>query len=84
MMMGNTISFAGNPSINAINITPSSPINLPKGSKKLEQYVSILISLTLMLAVTHIRNPAGAAMKIALPNTKMVLSITDLTSILPI
>ncbi len=36
-----------------------------------------------MLAISHIKNPAGAATVIALPNTKIVLSITDLMSILP-
>ncbi len=83
IIMGNTISFAGNPSKNAINIMPSSPINLAKGSKKLEQCMSILAPFIFMFAINHIRNPAGAATVIALPNTKIVLSITDLMSIFP-
>ena len=37
IIRGMTISFAGNPSINAINITPSNPIILANGSKKFEQ-----------------------------------------------
>ena len=35
IIMGTTISFAGNPKINAIKITPSSPISDENGSKKL-------------------------------------------------
>ena len=31
MAMGSTTSFAGNPSIKAVNMTPSSPINFPTG-----------------------------------------------------
>jgi hypothetical protein len=33
-IIGITISFAGNPKINAINITPSRPIVLANGSRK--------------------------------------------------
>lgn len=33
--------------------------------------------------MSHINSPAGAATEIALPSTKIVLSITDLISILP-
>ena len=33
IMIGRTISFAGNPRINAISITPSSPISRPSGSR---------------------------------------------------
>ena len=41
-MIGITISFAGNPKINAINITPSSPNKLANGSKKLVQCDNML------------------------------------------
>ena len=33
-MIGNTISFAGMPKINAVKIYPSNPMSLAKGSKK--------------------------------------------------
>ena len=82
-MIGSTISFAGNPSKNAMSITPSMPINLAKGSKKLAIYMSMLTLFILTLAIDHIKNPAGAATQIALPNTKIVLSIIDLMIILP-
>ena len=36
IIIGITISLAGNPSMNAINITPSKPNSFAKGSKKLE------------------------------------------------
>ena len=36
IIIGITISFAGNPSMNAISITPSKPNSFAKGSKKLE------------------------------------------------
>ena len=35
-MIGITISLAGNPKINANKITPSRPMHLAKGSRKLE------------------------------------------------
>lgn len=37
-IIGNTISFAGSPKINAIRITPSNPINLANGFRKFEMY----------------------------------------------
>ena len=83
MIIGNTISFAGNPSINAISITPSRPSILAKGFKKSEQRKSRLIPPIFIFAIIHIKSPAGAATEIALPSTKTVLSMTDLMSILP-
>ena len=37
MMIGMTISLAGNPRIKAIRITPSNPISCANGSKKAAQ-----------------------------------------------
>lgn len=42
IISGITISFAGNPKIKAIRITPSSPISLPNGSRNSSQTDSIL------------------------------------------
>lgn len=81
--MGNTISLAGNPSMNAISIVPSMPINLPNGSKKLDACPRILMLFILMFAIIQIIIPAGAATVIALPRTNMVLSNKDLISIFP-
>ena len=44
----------------------------------------MLISFIFMFAVSHIISPAGAATAIALPKTKIVLSSTERTKILPI
>lgn len=79
IIIGITISFAGNPKINAIRITPSNPINFANGSKKSEQYLIRDISLNVILLINHIISPAGIAITIALPNTKKVLSKIDLT-----
>lgn len=42
MIIGTTISFAGNPKIKAIRIIPSSPKSLPNGSKNAAQILSKL------------------------------------------
>lgn len=76
-IIGITISLAGNPNINAIKITPSSPIILAKGSKKDVQYFKRLISLTFIFERHQINKPAGAATNIALYNTNRVLSKID-------
>ncbi len=81
--IGRTISFAGKPNMNAISITPSSPITLASGSKKLVQYSIIVLSPTLTFANSHISSPVGKATITALPKTNSVLSKIDLTIMLP-
>ena len=83
-IIGNTISFAGIPSINAVSIYPSNPINRANGSKKFAIYVRILISPMFIFANNHITRPAGAATATALPSTNKVLSNIDLISTCPI
>ena len=75
--IGRTISFAGDPKINAISIIPSNPIILANGSKKSAQRISKLISSKYMFAINQIIAPAGAAIAIALPKTNIVLSNID-------
>lgn len=84
IMIGITISLAGKPNINANKITPSNPITLANGSKKLEQVVSKDTPPRFVFARIHINNPAGAATTIALPNTKRVLSQIERTMTFPI
>lgn len=84
IMTGITISFAGKPRINAIRITPSRPMSFPKGSRKFEQCVNMLMLPIVMFAISHIIRPAGAATLIALPRTNNVRSNSDLIIILPI
>ena len=84
MIIGITISLAGKPSINANNITPSSPINCANGSKKSEQYFNKVISFMLTFAISHIKAPAGAATETALPKTKRVRSKIERTITFPI
>ena len=43
-IIGKTISFAGNPNINAVIIFPSKPKSFQNGSKKFATYVKMLIS----------------------------------------
>lgn len=74
IIIGRTISLAGNPSINAIRITPSRPIYLANGSKNSVQWLSRPESPTVTFARIHIKSPAGAAIIIARPSTNKVLS----------
>ena len=74
IIIGITISFAGNPKINAIKITPSSPKIRANGSKNDEQILSRLAPSTVMFAISQIISPAGAATAAALPKTNKVLS----------
>ena len=69
-MIGKTISFAGRPSINAVNIYPSNPINLAKGFKKFAIYESMLKFPILIFAKIQITIPTGAATATALPKYK--------------
>ena len=73
--IGTTISFAGNPKINANRITPSRPSKSAKGSRKLVHIVSIDELPTYTLDNIYIIIPAGIATTTALPNTYKVLSI---------
>jgi len=63
----------------AVNIYPSSPISLAKGSKKFAIYVRRVLLAKLILAKSHITAPAGAATDKALPKTKSVLSNMERT-----
>ena len=83
MIMGMTISLAGNARINARSITPSSPNSLANGSRDEEKSERRVFSPTLILARHHIITPAGMADITALPRTKAVLSTTDRTIIFP-
>ena len=82
--IGITISFAGNPRIKAVSNTPSNPINLAKGSRKLVICVKIELSHKFILARSHITIPVGSATTTALPSTNSVLSNIDLIIVLPI
>ena len=83
-IMGKTISFAGNPKINANRINPSRPIALPSGSSKLATKLKSVIPFILIFAVKKIIIEAGIEDVIALPKTKIVRSKTLLTITLPI
>lgn len=72
--MGITISFAGNPKMNAIIITPSRPIREPIGLRNAEQYPNNEVPFTEMFAISQIISPDGAATIAALPRTNRVLS----------
>lgn len=84
IMIGMTISLAGNPSINASKITPSSPKSLANGSRNPEQCAKRVTSPTEMFAIAHMTSPAGAATMTALPNTNRVRSKIERTMTLPI
>ena len=73
MMMGNTISLAGNPKINARRITPSKPKICANGSRKLAQILKMVCPSTEKFAISHMTSPAGAATTTARPNTNSVL-----------
>lgn len=79
MIIGITISFAGNPKINASKITPSSPISEPRGWRKFEIITHRDSPFIIMFDINHITIPAGAATHIALKSTKMVLSSKERT-----
>ena len=83
IIIGITISLAGKPNINAINITPSNPNSFAKGSKKLEMWFKMLISEIITLDNIHSIIPAGAATIMALPKTNSVLSNIDRIITLP-
>ena len=72
--IGSTISLAGKPRMKAIRITPSRPMSLANGSRKLVQCASTEQSPTVMFAISQMMMPAGAATEIALPKTNNVLS----------
>ena len=54
MIIGSTISFAGNPKINAVNITPSRPKISPNSFKKLAIMFIIAVSFIVILVKSHI------------------------------
>lgn len=74
IIIGITISFAGKPSINAVNITPSIPNILANGFRKSVTYEIILALPIFIFANIHIISPAGTETATALPNIDMVLS----------
>lgn len=81
--MGNTISFAGIPKMNAVKMYPSNPINCANGLRKFAIIVNKLSPFIPILANSQMTNPAGAATDMALPSTNNVLSKMDLTTIFP-
>lgn len=83
IIIGITISLAGNPNIKAINITPSKPNIFAKGSKKLEMWFNMLTSEIITFDSIHNIMPAGAATITALPKTKSVLSNIERIITLP-
>ena len=78
MIIGITISLAGNPNIKASNIIPSSPIMDANGFNKLAECLSKVILFILILAMIQIIAPAGRATSTALPRINKVLSNMDL------
>lgn len=84
IMIGITISLAGNPKINAIKITPSSPMSWANGSRKPEQWASSDASPMWIFAISQISNPAGAATATALPSTNKVRSKMERRMTFPI
>lgn len=60
----------------ASSITPSSPINLPIGSRRFANLHRRDISPALTFASTHIISPAGAATTTARRRTKNIFSLT--------
>ena len=83
-IIGMTISFAGKPSMNAIKITPSSPIKPANGSRKPAHTDKRLSPPILIFAASHIIAPAGAAIAAARPRTKSVRSNTERIITFPI
>lgn len=83
MRMGRTISLAGSPKKNAININPSRPSNRPKGSRRLADIFSKLSPPKFILANSQVTTPAGVATIMALLNTNKVLSKILLIITLP-
>ena len=83
-IIGTTISFAGNPRMNARRITPSSPKSLANGSRKSAQCANTLTPSMYMFAVSHISSPAGAATATARLSTNRVRSKIERIMTLPI
>mgnify|MGYP004473438409 CR=1 FL=1 len=77
--MGKTISLAGNPNIKAINITPSSPMRLAKGSRKFATTERIVLSPICTFAKIHISKPQGTDDTQALASTNTVRSKIERT-----
>ncbi len=79
MMMGNTISLAGKPKINAKSTMPSKPSSAANGSKKSAQTDKSVPPPTEILANSQMTIPAGAATLTARPSTNKVRSNTERT-----
>lgn len=79
IIIGTTVSFAGKPSIKAVNMTPSSPMSFANGSSAPEKADNRLSPRTVTFAASQIIMPAGAATAAALPRTKRVLSKIERT-----
>ena len=80
IIIGKTISLAGNPNIKAVTITPSNPINKPNGFKKFDNIFIIFLPPISILVNSQISSPVGAAIITALPSIFKVLSTKDLTN----
>ena len=79
MIIGNTISLAGKPKINANSTTPSKPKRRANGSKKSAQICKSVLSPICKLANAQMISPAGAATDTARPKTNSVRSSTERT-----
>ena len=84
IIIGITISFAGNPRMKARRIFPSMPRNFPTGSRISESRERIVESPKEVFARIHIISPAGTATAQALPSTNIVRSNMERTITLPI
>ena len=65
IIIGSTISLAGNPSKNDKIIFPSIPSNLPNGSSIVDTPLNTLTLLTLIFVINHIIRPDGIDTSIA-------------------
>ena len=82
-MSGITISLAGKPRINAMRITPSSPMRRAKGSRKSAPMRRSVTSPTVTFARIQITRPAGAATAAERASTKRVRSKIERTRTFP-
>ena len=83
-MIGRTISFAGKPRINPVSISPLSPIIFPSGERKSQRYIITGLSFIIIVPISQITAPAGAATAAALPSIRTVLSNTERMIVFPI
>ena len=75
--------MAGKPRIKAMRMMPSSPIRVPRGSRKPAMCIRRLSPPTVRLARSQITRPAGAATATARPRTNRVRSKMERTMTFP-